>query len=147
MVVRPIIFQNGLLRNSALKTARRFGQKCHTRSFSDSGLLREARILHYVPTSRSARIVVTPLHESPGPTTAGASLFCPSQFPRSVRSYRLRDRCFRLSGEGVISVACHCVRLISHPRILHRKQIANTSSDFRATCVGSKRPRGDRTEA
>jgi hypothetical protein len=37
--------------------------------------LREARMLHYGATSRSARIVVTPLHESPGPATAGASLF------------------------------------------------------------------------
>src|SRR5262245_55539413 len=52
-----------------------FGQKCHTKSVSDSRLLREARMLHYGATSRSARIVVTPLHESRGPTTAGASLF------------------------------------------------------------------------
>ena len=32
-------------------------------------------MLHYGATSRSARIVVTLLHESLGPTTAGASLF------------------------------------------------------------------------
>src|SRR5262249_21903633 len=63
-------------------TTGRLWQKCHTGSFSDSRLLREARILHYVPTSRSARIVVKPLHESPGPTTAGASLFCVSFSPR-----------------------------------------------------------------
>jgi len=50
-------------------------QKCHIDSVSDSRLLREARMLHYGTTSRSARIVVTLLHESPGPTTAGASLF------------------------------------------------------------------------
>src|SRR5215813_6387290 len=57
-----------------------FGQKCHTESFSDSRLLREARMLHYGATSRSARIVVTPLHESPGPATAGASLFWTPDF-------------------------------------------------------------------
>src|SRR6516162_7049127 len=70
------------IRKDALKTTAHFWQKCHTGSFSDSRLLREARILHYVPTSRSARIVVKPLHESPGPTTAGASLFCVSFSPR-----------------------------------------------------------------
>ena len=43
-------------------------------------LLRKVRVPRYVPTSRSARIVVTPLHESPGPTTAGASLFWPPSF-------------------------------------------------------------------
>src|SRR5262245_58911822 len=64
---------------AALKTAGGFWQKCHTRSFSDSRLLRKARMLRYLPSSRSARIVVTPLHESPGPTTAGASLFWPHQ--------------------------------------------------------------------
>src|SRR5262249_22761234 len=76
--------KNGPLRNSKGRTEnnRRLWQKCHTGSFSDSRLLREARILHYVPTSRSARIVVKPLHESPGPTTAGASLFCVSFSPR-----------------------------------------------------------------
>ena len=52
-----------------------FRQKCHIESVSDSKLLREARMLHYGATSRSARIVVTLLHESLGPTTAGASLF------------------------------------------------------------------------
>jgi hypothetical protein len=67
------------IETEALKTAGGFWQKCHTRSFSDSRLLREARMLRYLPTSRSARIVVTPLHESPGPTTAGASLFWPHQ--------------------------------------------------------------------
>jgi len=36
-------------------------------------------MLHYGATSRSARIVVTPLHESPGPITAGASLFLPPE--------------------------------------------------------------------
>jgi hypothetical protein len=35
-------------------------------------------MLHYPAASRSARIVVTLLHESPGPTTAGASLFAPA---------------------------------------------------------------------
>src|SRR5262249_45006615 len=67
------------IETEALKTAGGFWQKCHTRSFSDSRLLQKARMLRYLPSSRSARIVVTPLHESPGPTTAGASLFWPHQ--------------------------------------------------------------------
>src|SRR5215467_13245938 len=76
----PAKFETGPceIRKDALKTTGRFWQKCHTGLFSHSRLLREARMLHYVPTSRSARIVVKPLHESPGPTTAGASLFCVS---------------------------------------------------------------------
>src|SRR5262249_46334699 len=67
----PAKFETGPceIRKDALKTTGRFWQKCHTGSFSHSRLLREARMLHYVPTSRSARIVVKPLHESPGPTT------------------------------------------------------------------------------
>src|SRR5215471_3706143 len=80
----PAKFETGPceIRKDALKTTGTLWQKCHTGSFSDSRLLREARMLHYVPTSRSARIVVKPLHESPGPTTAGASLFCVSFSPR-----------------------------------------------------------------
>src|SRR5215510_14010147 len=69
------------IRNGARKTAGGLWQKCHTRSLSDSRLLLKARVLRYLPTSRSARIVVTPLHESPGPATAGASLFWPHQVP------------------------------------------------------------------
>src|SRR5215813_6453128 len=78
--------KNGPLRNSKGRTEnnRRFWQKCHTGLFSHSRLLREARMLHYVPTSRSARIVVKTLHESPGPTTAGASLFCVSFSPSPI---------------------------------------------------------------
>src|SRR5262249_7777511 len=83
MAVRAnLIFQNGPLakfETAAPKTAGGLWQKCHTRSFSDSRLLRKARVLRYFPSSRSARIVVTPLHESPGPATAGASLFWPHQ--------------------------------------------------------------------
>jgi hypothetical protein len=53
-------------------------------------------MLHYVAASRSARIVVTPLHESPGPATAGASLFfgrrilawCRAEQRRSSQSRR-----------------------------------------------------------
>jgi hypothetical protein len=66
----------------------RFRQKCHTESASDSRLLREARMLHYGTTSRSARIVVKLLHESPGPTTAGASLCLDARFsPGPSRSF------------------------------------------------------------
>jgi hypothetical protein len=89
-----------------------FRQKCHTESVSDSRLLREARMLHYGTTSRSARIVVTLLHESPGPTTAGASLFWTPRFSpgppalisqsrrkilprRKAHSVRHRSRCGR----------------------------------------------------
>ena len=68
-----------------------FRQKCHTESVSDSRLLREARMLHYGATSRSARIVVTLLHESLGPTTAGASLFWTPDSP-PVRVGRPRPR-------------------------------------------------------
>src|SRR5262249_31954828 len=83
----PAKFETGPceIRKDALKTTGRFWQKCHTGSFSHSRLLREARMLHYVPTSRSARIVVKPLHESPGATTSGASLFWVS-FSARVRS-------------------------------------------------------------
>src|SRR5215813_15624007 len=69
-----------------------FGQKCHTKSVSDSRLLREARMLHYGATSRSARIVVTLLHESPGPTTAGASLFWTPDPPGPSWSFSSKAR-------------------------------------------------------
>src|SRR5262245_40657112 len=81
------------IETEALKTAGGSWQKCHTRSFSDSRLLRKARVPRYLPSSRSARIVVTPLHESPGPTTAGASLFW-HQLPRGLgQSPTAREFC------------------------------------------------------
>src|SRR5262249_16543400 len=83
-VSRKAYIQNGApckIRTGRTKNRRRLWQKCPTRSFSDSRLLRKARVLRYLPASRSARIVVTPLHESPGPATAGASLFWPHQVP------------------------------------------------------------------
>ena len=115
-------------------------------------------MLHYVTTSRSARIVVTPLHESPGPATAGASLFwTPDSRPvraedgpsanlakQGVRYYRQRYRqpdarqrpvALRPMSKARVTARRPPKRCsASHRRVFWarfaRGQIAKASSDF-----------------
>jgi hypothetical protein len=84
----------------------RFGRNVTWDAFRIGGCCPNRADQFSVGASRSARIVVTLLHESPGPTTAGASLFrrAGDRFDRCYDPCQSRDRS---SDVGVRAAARH----------------------------------------